>query len=158
MHDGRVQYGASFECGAMFEKNLDLGIKAIGGVRVKKSMSGSFERSPLGGTEAFYRMSKLICVQKLSHFEVRKISRICYKKGCENWIFGCFTYFWTTFAFGVQSSWNLEHSFYTWRQKIWSIFFEKCCQLLILCQFYTKKSWKMMIFCVFLAFFRVKFA
>ena len=55
-------------------------LKAIGGVRVKKSMLGSFERSPLGGTEAFYRMSKLICVQKLSHFEVCDFSRISYKK------------------------------------------------------------------------------
>ena len=54
--------------------------KAIGGVQVKKSMLSSFERSPLGGTEAFYRMSKLICVQKLSHFEVRNFSRISYKK------------------------------------------------------------------------------
>ena len=31
----------------------DCSIKAIGGVWGKKSMSGSFERSSLGGTEAF---------------------------------------------------------------------------------------------------------
>ena len=30
-----------------------------------------FERSPRGGTEAFYGMSKLIFIQKLSDFEVR---------------------------------------------------------------------------------------
>ena len=29
-----------------------------------------FERAPLGGTKAFYRMSKLVFVQKLLHFEV----------------------------------------------------------------------------------------
>ena len=35
-----------------------------------------FERAPLGGTKAFYRMSKLIFVQKLSHFEVGHFGRI----------------------------------------------------------------------------------
>jgi len=39
-----------------------------------------FERSPLGGTKAFYRMSKLIFVQKLLHFEVRNFGKISYKK------------------------------------------------------------------------------
>ena len=63
-----------------FPEFFNCSCKAIGGVRVKKSMLGSFERSPLGGTEAFYRMSKLICVQKLSHFEVRDFGRISYKK------------------------------------------------------------------------------
>ena len=55
-------------------------LKAIEGVRVKKIMLSLFERSPLGGTDAFYRISKLICVQKLSHFEVGDFSRISYKK------------------------------------------------------------------------------
>ena len=55
-------------------------INAIGGVRVKKSMLALFERSPWGGEEAFYGMSKLIFVQKLSHFEVRDFGRISYKK------------------------------------------------------------------------------
>ena len=27
LHDGRGQYGASFECGVIFGKNLNLGIK-----------------------------------------------------------------------------------------------------------------------------------
>ena len=43
-------------------------------------MLGLFERSPRGGTEAFYRMSILIFIQKLSHFEVRDFGRIYYKK------------------------------------------------------------------------------
>ena len=43
-------------------------------------MLGLFERSPLGGTEAFYRMSKLIFIQKLLQFEVRDFGRISYKK------------------------------------------------------------------------------
>ena len=38
------------------------------------------ERAPLGETKAFYRMSKLIFVQKLSYFEVCDIGRISYKK------------------------------------------------------------------------------
>ena len=50
-------------------------IKAIGGGHVDL-----FERSPLGGTNALYRMSKLIFVQKLSHFKVRDFGRISYKK------------------------------------------------------------------------------
>ena len=43
-------------------------------------MLGLFERSPRGGTKAFYRISKFICVQKLLHFEVRDFGRISYKK------------------------------------------------------------------------------
>ena len=39
-----------------------------------------FERSPREETEPFYGMSKLIFVQKLSHFEVRGFGRISYKK------------------------------------------------------------------------------
>ena len=39
-----------------------------------------FERAPLGRTKAFYRMSKLIFVQKLLHFEVRDCGRISCKK------------------------------------------------------------------------------
>ena len=38
-----------------------------------------FERAPLGRKKAFYRMSKLIFVQKLFHFEVRNFGRISYK-------------------------------------------------------------------------------
>ena len=43
-------------------------------------MLGLFERSPSGGAETFNRMTKLICVQKLPHFEVRDFGRISYKK------------------------------------------------------------------------------
>ena len=46
---------------------------------VKKSMLGLFERSQLGRTKAFYRMSKLICVQKLSQFEDWNFGKISCK-------------------------------------------------------------------------------
>ena len=119
-------------------KVMERGSFAIKGVRVKKMMSSWFERSPYRGTDAFYLTSKFCRVQKLLHFEVQSFSRISFKKGHENWTLGCFTYFWTTFAFRVQCSWNLQHSFHANRQQIWRIFFEKYCQLLILRQFYMK--------------------
>ena len=50
------------------------------GVQVKKSMLGLFERSPWEGTDACYRMSKLILVQKLPHFEVCNFGGNSYKK------------------------------------------------------------------------------
>ena len=46
---------------------IDIDIKAIGGVRVKKIMLSLFERSPGGGTETFYGMSKFSRVQKLPY-------------------------------------------------------------------------------------------
>ena len=45
-------------------------VKVIGQVQVKKFMLGLYEGDPCGGTEVFYKMSKLICIQKLLHFEV----------------------------------------------------------------------------------------
>ena len=42
----------------------------------QKSMLGLLEKSPLEETEAFYGMSKLIFVQKLTHFEVNDFGRI----------------------------------------------------------------------------------
>ena len=50
----------------------------IGGVRVKIFILSYLKE--LGGTKAFYRMSKLIFVQKLLHFKVRNFGRISYKK------------------------------------------------------------------------------
>ena len=52
---------------------------AIGGTWVKKIMFTLFERSPRGGTETFYGMSKFSRVQKLLHFEVHSFGRISYK-------------------------------------------------------------------------------
>ena len=66
-------------------------VKAIGGVRVKEIMLSWYDRSPYRGRNAFYRTSKFFS---------------------EKCIFGCFTYFWTTFAFKVHSYRNLEYSFY----------------------------------------------
>ena len=83
-------------------------IKAIGGVRVKKSMLGLFERSPWGGTEAFYGMSILIFVQKLSHFEVRDFGRISYKKMDKIDILRYFTPNVSAPSIFVQISWNLH--------------------------------------------------
>ena len=54
-------------------------------------MLGLFKRSPSGGTEAFYGMSKLIFVQKLLHFEVCDLGRISYKKMDKIDILGYFT-------------------------------------------------------------------
>ena len=56
-----------------------MAIQAIGGVRVKIFIL-SYLKELLGGTKAFYRMSKSIFVQKLLHFEVRNFGRISYKK------------------------------------------------------------------------------
>ena len=50
-----------------------------------------FERAPLGGTNALHRMSKLIIVQKLSHFEVCNFGRISYKKMEKSQILRYFT-------------------------------------------------------------------
>ena len=51
----------------------------------------SFERAPLEGTKASYRMSKLISVQKLLHFEVCDFGRISYKKMEKSQILRYFT-------------------------------------------------------------------
>ena len=55
-------------------------MKVIGGGLGQHFHFELFERVPLGGTKAFHRMSKLIFVQKLLHFEVRDFGRISYKK------------------------------------------------------------------------------
>ena len=58
------------------------------GVCINKFMLILFDRSPWGKTSAFYGISKLIFVKKLSHFEVRDFDRISYKKHMENFNFG----------------------------------------------------------------------
>ena len=61
----------------MLRKIYVLQGKAIGGGGPGQNFHFKlFERAPLGGTKAFYRMSKLIFVQKLLHFEVRNFGRI----------------------------------------------------------------------------------
>ena len=55
--------------------------KAIEGGQGQKIHVGLIEKSPWGGTNAFYEISELILVQKLSHFEVDDLGRISYKKG-----------------------------------------------------------------------------
>ena len=65
--------------------------KAIGGGPDQNFHFELFERAPLGGTKAFYRMSKLIFVQKLLHFEVRNFGRISYKKMEKSQILRYFT-------------------------------------------------------------------
>ena len=59
------------------------------GVRVKRSIFYLFEMSPLGGTEASYRMSKLIFVKTLLHIEVWDFCMIPCKNG-QNWHFVIF--------------------------------------------------------------------
>ena len=109
-------------------------------------MLGSFERSPLGGTETFYRMSKLICVQKLSHFEVRNFSRISYKKMDKIDISRYFTPNVSAPSIFVQISWNLHQMTTPYRGPKLRRLFWKFWKLAILCQFFTKNGLKMAIF------------
>ena len=53
---------------------------------------------------AAFKSYSILKLGKLVGFLIKKDTKI---------EIGCFMYFWTTFAFGVQSSWTLEHSFYT---------------------------------------------
>ena len=55
-------------------------LKAIGGSWSKSLCWVFLKDLHEGKQEAFYGMSKLIFVQKLSHFEVRDFGRISYKK------------------------------------------------------------------------------
>ena len=48
--------------------------------------------------------------------------------------------FLTTIVSEVQSSGNLGYSFFIYRQKVWSIFFEKYCKLLIYANFTLKQD------------------
>ena len=112
------------------------------GVRVKKSMLGSFERSPLGGTDAFYRISKLICVQKLSHFEVGDFSRISYKKTDKIDILRYFTPNVSAPSIFVQMSWNLHQMTTPYRGTKLRRLFWKFWKLVILCQFCTNNGLK----------------
>ena len=66
-------------------------LKAIGGGPGQNFHFELFERAPLGGTEAFYRMSRLIFVQNLLHFEVRNFGRNSYKKMEKSQILRYFT-------------------------------------------------------------------
>ena len=91
--------------------------KAIGGVRVKKFMLILSKRSSWGGTNTFYGKSKLIFVQKLSHFEIHDIGRISYKKIGKISILGYFIWIWTSLSIFVLWSWNLHHIFLISRQK-----------------------------------------
>ena len=75
--------------------------------RVKNPSWAHFERSPLGGTEAFYGMLKLNFVQKLSHFEVRDFGRISYRKTDKIDILRYFTPKVSAPSIFVQISWNL---------------------------------------------------
>ena len=97
-----------------------------------------FERSLWGGTNAFYGMSKLIFVQKLSHFEVRDFGRISYKKTDKIDILRYFTPNVSAPSIFVQISWDLHQmtSSY-WEIKLRRIFW-KFWKLAILCYFCTK--------------------
>ena len=110
--------------------------KAVGG------MLGSFERSPLEGTEAFYRMSKLICAQKLSHLEVGNFSRTSYKKTD---IIDILRYVTTSVSaplIFVQMSWKLHQMITRYRGTKLGLFW-KFSKLVILCQVCTKNGLKM---------------
>ena len=108
-------------------------LKAIGGVRVKKIMLSLFERSPWGGTEAFYGMSKFSRVQKLLHFEVRSFGRISYKKIGKIWNLEYFTQNVSGVAIFVQFCSNLHQSLLTYVLTIWTSEFLIFWKLTILC-------------------------
>ena len=93
-----------------FKRDIWVPLKSYGdrGVRVKKIMLILFERSQWEETEAFYRISKLICVQRLSHSELRDFSRISYKKIRKSWNLGYFMQNLSGVAILVQFCWNLQ--------------------------------------------------
>ena len=85
-------------------------------------------------------MSKLICVQKLSHFEVRDFSRISYKKTDKIDILRYFTPNVSAPSIFVQISWNLHQMTTPYRGPKLRRLFWKFWKLAILCHFCTKNG------------------
>ena len=108
-------------------------------------MLGLFKRSLWGGTEAFYGMSKLIFVQKLSHFEFPDFGRISYKKTDKIDILRYFTPNVSAPSIFVQISWNLHQMTTPYRGPKLRRLFWKFWKLAILCHFCTKNSLNLVI-------------
>ena len=122
-------------------KTLCFYLKAIGGVQVKKSMLGLSERSPWGRTEASYGMSKLIFVQKLSHFEVHDFGRISHKKTDKIDVLRYFTPNVSAPSIFVRIGWNLHQittPYRELRRPFWKFW-----KLAILWHFCTKNGLKL---------------
>ena len=118
-------------------------------VRVKRIMLSLFERSPRGGTEAFYGMSKFSRVQKLLHFEVRSFGRISYKKIRKIWNLEYFTQNVSGVAIFVQFCSNLHQSLLTYVLTIWTSEFLIFWKMADLWQFLSQKMSKNAVFGVF---------
>ena len=83
-------------------------LKAMRRSGSKQSMLGLFEWSLWEGTDALDSMSKLIFVQKISHFEVLDFGSISYKETDKIDILRCFKQNVSALSIFVQISWNLH--------------------------------------------------
>ena len=109
------------------------GLKAIGGVRVKKMMLGWYERALQNWNTRFYRMRISRSVFKLSQFEVRNFSRILHKLVNINAILRYFTQNVSSSSIFDQIGWNFHQMSKISRQiKLRSVFCE-IWKLTILC-------------------------
>ena len=101
-----------------------------------------FERSKWGGTEAFYGISKLIFIQKLSHFEVRDFSRISYKKWTKIKILRYLTPNVSAPLIFVQISRNLHQMTTPYRGPKLRRLYWKFWKFAILCHYFMKNDLK----------------
>ena len=108
-----------------------------------------FERSQWEETEAFYRMSKFNCVQKIFHFEFRKFGRISYRKIQKIWNLRYFTQNVSGVTSDVRFWWNLHQSVLTYRQTMCSVKVLIFWKLTDLCYFYTKNHRKQQLLLFF---------